>query len=904
MARLTPLFFGSALILSAGATPLRAQYCTATAPPGQQPVGPWQRWEQTLISTKDYVGSDGKGNPYRDLLLRVTFTNCSSGATLRTYGFWYGLEKSGNALVENRKAFRIRAALPVGTWQWETSCTKSSAAATTVLNCADSSETGLAQKGLLQVAGTGTNALYRQGLLDRSDNGRFLTYGRTATGAEGVPFFWLGDAAWNASILAPLDVWKTYVNDRASNTSSARPNTAFTVVQLAVSPKVAGPVDTSGNPPFESPDPACQPDTTKPPNKCTRWNARYWAGLDDKIQYANQKGLVVLLAGLMEPLQKESDAPSYDAAELVESPGMETLARNVAARYYGNFVIFSPGFDHKIPGNLPIIGKVAQVAGDNAFSRNLVTNHPAGGSLLSELIQLQNKSWLDFQMFQSGTPGSSPSDELRNATERARTLPLGLLSEAKPLINGEAIYDGVVGANSGNHTPYRTRQTAWLSFLSGAMGYSAGTCGVFDWGKGLGGCPSNVPLSTMSGLTAQSMRHLRFILQSVYWPRLRPEHGRIKSQASTADQMMVLAYDGSLAIVAYLPAEQNSILIDFKASAGPGLQNVPGLATANSRDAFFQAGWTYRWLSPRTGNTKAVVSGNPDLEYVSPGVFRFKKPDLSSCDSGTQGPCDKNDWVLRLTKGMATPPPTGLTTSHFEVSNDTYAESDGPRIVALLVDNTTGQTLNKIETKGQGTSLLGPPQAAYEPGGNGMLVWQSDGEESTAIMGRILDSQGNAITAEIAISSGVAAPGHPTVTSLPTGHFVVAWASLDETGEGPWIKYQVFDRKGSAFAPEKTAISCEPVPGDFPRVAAMASGGFAIAWEATGGKGIHVVQLDSYSDLVGGGWVAKDSIGWPVLETLDGTGWTPTVSWGVYGFDDETPTVGENIAQVTIEQCP
>ena len=905
MARLTRLSFGSALILFASTAPLQTQApCAATATlPLGLPVRQWQRWEQTLISTHDYVGTNNTGNPYRDLLIRATFTNCSSGSSFQTYAFWSGLEKVNGNLVDNRKAFLLRAALPTGIWQWETSCSKSPSAAASVPNCAGSNDAGLARKGRFEVTATGaTNALYRRGFLDHSNSGRFLTYGRQA-GAEGIPFFWLGDAAWNAPILATQSAWETYVDNRATN-SPNRSNTAFTVVQLAVSPKVAGLADPSGNPPFDHPDSACTQDA-KPPNKCTRWNARYWAGLDDKVQYANQKGLLVLLAGLIEPLQKELDTPGYsDAAAVFDSPGLQTFVRNVAARYSGNFVVLSPGFDHRVPDNQALLHKTGQTAGDDTVSRNLVTNHPAGASPLADLQLLQSRTWLDFQMFQSGTPGNNPSDELMNATERARSLPLDLIAVSKPVINGEAIYDGTVGTNAVNHTPYRARQTAWLSFLSGAVGYSAGTCGIFDWGRGLGGCPPKVPLSTMDGLTARSMRNLRFILQSVYWPRLRPEHGRIKNQDAAPDKKMVLAYDGSSAVVAYLPAEQANIQIDFRASAGPGLRDVPGLATANSKNAFSQTGWTYRWMSPRTGNTADLVPNNNDLVFISRGVFRFVKPELTRCDSGTPGPCDKNDWVLRLTYGLITLPPPGLAPHHIEISNDTSTDSDGSKIVAQLIDDTTGQILYKFQAGGQGTTILGPPQAAYESGGNGMLVWQSDGEESTSVMGRVLDSQGNPITAELAISGGPAALGHPAVTSLPTGHFVVAWASLDEAGEGPWIRYQVFDRKGSALGPEKTAISCEPVPGDFPRVAAMASGGFAIAWEVTGGKGIHIIQLDSYGGLLGSGWVARDSIGWPVLENLQGTSWAPEVSWGIYGFDGEMPTVAGDTTQILIERCP
>ena len=54
----------------------------------------WQRWEQTLTSTRSY------DNPYADATLRVTYTG-PEGRSLRAYGLWDGGD-----------AFRIRCAFP------------------------------------------------------------------------------------------------------------------------------------------------------------------------------------------------------------------------------------------------------------------------------------------------------------------------------------------------------------------------------------------------------------------------------------------------------------------------------------------------------------------------------------------------------------------------------------------------------------------------------------------------------------------------------------------------------------------------------------------------------------------------------------------------------------------------
>ncbi len=55
----------------------------------------WRRWDHALTSTRSY------GNPYADVILRVTYTG-PAGQTVKGYGFWDGGD-----------TFRIRCAFPV-----------------------------------------------------------------------------------------------------------------------------------------------------------------------------------------------------------------------------------------------------------------------------------------------------------------------------------------------------------------------------------------------------------------------------------------------------------------------------------------------------------------------------------------------------------------------------------------------------------------------------------------------------------------------------------------------------------------------------------------------------------------------------------------------------------------------
>jgi hypothetical protein len=122
---------GLSSILVASGSPARADNCGATQglPLGPGAV-PWKRWELPLTSTTNYVDGvqTGKGNPSRDLVLQATLTKCNTSSLVRykSLGFWYGLAADGTTL--DPKAFRLRAALPAGTWQWELTCTRRSTA--------------------------------------------------------------------------------------------------------------------------------------------------------------------------------------------------------------------------------------------------------------------------------------------------------------------------------------------------------------------------------------------------------------------------------------------------------------------------------------------------------------------------------------------------------------------------------------------------------------------------------------------------------------------------------------------------------------------------------------------------------------------------------------------------------
>ena len=343
-------------------------------------------------------------NPYADVTLRVTYTG-PAGRTLRTYGFWDGGD-----------TFRIRCAFPApGTWRWET-------------ECSDAANAGLhQQRGTVEVSAyQGDGLLYRHGFLKVSDNRRYLVYG------DGTPFLWMGDTAWAVPQRASDEEWEAYLADRAAK--------HFTLIQVAPASQWAGPTDRQGEKPFTD-------------KACSQWNPAYWQSFERKIQRANEAGLVVLLVGLMEPVHRY---PEADKACL--------FARNIVARLFGNFVIFSPSFDSEF---MPLANEVGRAARE-ATAVHLITQHP--GTPWNQPTptfsdKYYDEPYLDIAAVQTGHNGGHLDWCAHHAIEWI--LHLYRHEPHKPVINLEAMYDAQ-GENGWRAVD--ARSLGWRSWLSGGDG--------------------------------------------------------------------------------------------------------------------------------------------------------------------------------------------------------------------------------------------------------------------------------------------------------------------------------------------------------------------------------------------------------------------------------------------------
>jgi hypothetical protein len=509
----------------------------------------WQRWEHTLSSARRY------DNPYADVSLRVRYTG-PDGRRLDGYGFWDG-----------GQMFRIRCAFPTpGTWQWET-------------ECSDSRDTGLhGRRGTVEVVPYGgENPLYQRGFLKASEDRRYLVYG------DGTPFLWMGDTAWAAPMRSSDDEWDQYLADRKAK--------RFTLTQVAPAPHWAGETDRQGEKPFHD-------------QACLKFNPAFWQAFERKIQRANEAGFVVLLVGLMEPVERY---PESAAACL--------FARNIVARLFGNFVIFSPSFDSKF---MPLADDVGSATRE-ATAVHLITQHPGTPSREPTPIwtmQYYDRPYLDIAGVQTGHNGGNRQRCAHHAIQWI--LDAYRHEPHKPVINLEAMYDGH-GENGWQAVD--ARSLAWRSWLSGAKGYTygagdtapkcpQGSGGIWRWVT-----EPEKPDFWQKAIEWESSRQMQYLhefLDKTEWWKLEPAHELIRNQPDDITRRMVLAkVAGRNFAVAYLP-DNDAIEVNVSAFSAPVAAH---------------------WFDPVRGGTTPVTGVVPNQ-----GTRRFTRP-------------AKGDWVLVIGQG-------------------------------------------------------------------------------------------------------------------------------------------------------------------------------------------------------------------------------------------------------------
>ena len=429
---------------------------------------------------------------------------------------------------------------------------------------------------------------------------------RFLTQADGTPFFWLGDTAWNLATRLTREEAEAYLADRASK--------GFNVIQ-AVALREGAPANVYGIPPLTANDPA-QP------------NEAYFQNLDLIVDKAEALGLYLALL----PTWGDNVSGGYSGTRpIFNQLNARLFGQYLGARYRDrtNIVWVLGGDIHPVWGGIDYTaiwdamasGLAEGVTGSDDQSALLMTFHPAtADQVQSSSNWFHNRSWLDFNMVQSGhrTYLIPTYDLIENDYS---------LSPAKPVLESEPAYEEMhqdLNTDKPVYTAADVRNRAYQSVLAGGFGHTYGANGVFQFTKeGDEADFFGNPLNWEAALQlpgAFQMVHLKNLIQSRPFLTRIPGQDILDGDEGSRDDRIQASKgsDNSYAFV-YIPVSRSGVKIKLNKFSGSAVE--------------------ISWYNPRTGAVSYIG------RYGTSGSVTFSCP-------------DKEDWVLVLddaSKGYSPP---------------------------------------------------------------------------------------------------------------------------------------------------------------------------------------------------------------------------------------------------------
>lgn len=411
--------------------------------------------------------------------------------------------------------------------------------------------------------------------------------GRSLVKADGSPFFWLGDTAW--------ELFHRLTREQAEHYLTTRANQGYTIIQAVALAELDG-INTPnpyGHRPFTSTSPTLVP------------NDAYFQHVDWIVNRANALGLYI---GFLPTwgTQWHSSSGVLNTTDKARSFG-----QYVANRYRGAAVVWIQGGD-RLPENdthLALIRALAQGTEAGMGGRQLQTFHPRGGA--TSATWFHNDGWLDFNMQQNGH--CTDTDVWNRITSDRNRSPV------KPVLDGEPLYESHpicfnAGAN-GYSNATDVRKFAWWNVFAGAFGHTYGCHSVwqmYDAGRGGINGPQQYWHQALTLPGAVQMGHVRRLMES------RPFTGRVPDQSL----LTTSALSGGDRIQATRGGDASYALVYSASGQGFGVD-------LNRLSGSTITAW---WYDPRAGTSTGAGS------FAKVGTRAFSPP------SNGYG----NDWVLVL----------------------------------------------------------------------------------------------------------------------------------------------------------------------------------------------------------------------------------------------------------------
>lgn len=440
-----------------------------------------------------------------------------------------------------------------------------------------------------------------------SDNNRFLVT------ADGKPFFYLADTAWELFHRLDRKQAIEYLTLRA-----AQKYTAIQAVALAELDGIKEP-NAYGDLPLIDGDPT-RPAVTPgaDPNNAQAYD--YWDHVEYIVDQANARGLyIALLPSWGSWVNSGKNDHSYLTPGNAQSYG-EFLGK----RFGKKRIIWILGGDRTASGfestwRALARGVAIGVSGKEDYGAMLMSFHPRGGETSSTWFH--QDPWLDFNMHQTGHGLGE------KVTSWARIAKDYQLTPTKPVLDGEPLYEDHPLAFRSREFGYsldaHVRQRAWWNTFSGACGHTYGNHSVWQM-YAPGRRPVNGPLlfwnEAIHRPGAAQMQHVRALLESRPYLSRVPDQALVEKELEGADHIVATRGDGYAFI--YSP-QGRKFTVQLSRVGASQLK-----------------GW---WYNPRTGTAAEIGS------FAATGTKEF------TCPAEGFGA----DWVLVLDDTARTFPAPG-----------------------------------------------------------------------------------------------------------------------------------------------------------------------------------------------------------------------------------------------------
>jgi len=523
----------------------------------------WGRFEARFNSDALYE------NLVQDARFRVTFV-APSGIETSVDGFWDGADE-----------WAVRFS-PSETGEW-----------TYVTECSDTGNKSLNRRtgGFRCVPATGTSRFATHGAVRVSDDHRYLTH------ADGTPFFWMADTAWNGALLSTPDEWEHYLRERVGQGYSA---VQWVATQWRASPDG----DRDGRKAFEG-------------RERIRVDPEFFRRLDARLDAINRSGMVGAPVMLWEN-SVDSAYPDSNPGHVLPQSQAILLGRYMAARWGANAVVWILMGDWRYQ---PENAERWRGIGRGIFGTGIhapVATHVRSRVFLAE--EFRDEDWLEIVGYQTGHSEEESclrwihSGDIASEWDKIA---------ARVIMNLEPNYEDHVSAYSGERfDSLATRRACYWSLLNApTAGVTYGGHGVWGWDDGTAPAvdhpKTGIPQRWQDAIHlpgGEQMAHVAALFTSIEWWRLRPAPGLVSRQPGETDAARHVSASrtdaGDLAVV-YTPQER---VLELNPSViGPGLRAI--------------------WFNPRIGTrTDAAPHGGAgEGVWEAPGegdwVLLFERSD-------------------------------------------------------------------------------------------------------------------------------------------------------------------------------------------------------------------------------------------------------------------------------------